>query len=180
MLEVQIQFWQFNTRSCSVHTIMFLLFIFMILSRLVQLNFFPCIHQRPAETVDEEENEALEHKALNQRQYATMNGENGEAINGMEKGKEKQNDHYEDELQGQNLDQTGQESNDHMHGNTNEENGEEMDPSSHPEETKEGIDDQIQVTCLCLLCTCVKMLPFVCYSNRLVCNQSTLSLVLQF
>lgn len=127
--------------------------------------------------MDEEENVSPEHKAFKKREYATMNGENGDAINGMEEGKEKQNDHYQDELQGQDLDQ---ESNGHMHGNTNEENGEEMEPSSHPEETKEGIDDQIQVTCLCLLCTCVKMLPFVCYSNRLVCNQFTSPLVSQF
>ncbi|XP_032078977.1 doublecortin domain-containing protein 2 isoform X1 [Thamnophis elegans] len=103
------------------------------------------VDQRPAETVDEEENVSPEHKALKKREYATMNGENGEAINGMEEGKEKQNDHYQDELQGQNLDQAGQEANGHMHGSTNEENGEEMDPNSHPEETKEGIDDQIQV-----------------------------------
>ncbi|KAG8133370.1 hypothetical protein E2320_011154 [Naja naja] len=100
------------------------------------------VDQRPAETVDEEENILPKHKALKKREYATMNGENGEAINGMEEDKEKQNDHYQDELQGQ--DQAGQESNGHMHGNTNEENGEEMDPSCHPEETKEGID-QIQV-----------------------------------
>ncbi|KAM6455177.1 doublecortin domain-containing protein 2 isoform 1-T1 [Liasis olivaceus] len=110
------------------------------------------VDQRPAETVDEEESVAPEYKALNQGEYSAMkgdadqSGETGEAINGMEEDKEKQNDHYEDELQGQNLDQAGQEeSNGHLHGNTNEENGEVMDPSSHPEETKEGIDDQIQV-----------------------------------
>ncbi|XP_070603456.1 doublecortin domain-containing protein 2 isoform X1 [Erythrolamprus reginae] len=100
------------------------------------------VDQRPAEIVDEEENVSPEHKVFKKREYAAMNGANGDAINGIEESKEKQNDHYQDALQGQNLDQ---ESNGHMHGNTNEENGEEMDPNSHPEETKEGIDDQIQV-----------------------------------
>ncbi|XP_062985855.1 doublecortin domain-containing protein 2 isoform X2 [Elgaria multicarinata webbii] len=94
---------------------------------------------QPAETVDEEENMAPEHNAQHQGEYSAMNGEGGEM------GEEKLNNHYEDEQQGQSLDQAAQEElSSHAHGETNEENGEEMDHKSHEEETKEGIDDQTQ------------------------------------
>ncbi|XP_034981863.2 doublecortin domain-containing protein 2 isoform X1 [Zootoca vivipara] len=103
------------------------------------------LDQRPAETVDEEETMAPEHKARHQEDYSAMNGEadqggdTGEAINGTE---ENLNGHYDDEQQGQNLDQD--EPSSHAHGGTNEENGEQMGHNGHEEETKEGTDDQKQ------------------------------------
>ncbi|KAJ6664418.1 hypothetical protein lerEdw1_007075 [Lerista edwardsae] len=94
------------------------------------------VDQRPAETVDEEENADADHKVQHQDGYAAVNGEvdqggeSGEAING--------NGHEMEE------DQTAQDEPSHAQGGTNEENGEEMDHHSHEEETKEGIDDQTQ------------------------------------
>ncbi|XP_042320464.1 doublecortin domain-containing protein 2 isoform X2 [Sceloporus undulatus] len=103
------------------------------------------VDQRPAETVEEEENIAPEHKAQHQGHYSAMNGEadpgeeTEEAMNGMEEDKEKLNSHYEDAQQGQELDQGAEEESiPHRYGETNEENGEEMDQSHHVEETKEG------------------------------------------
>lgn len=102
---------------------------------------------------------APEHQARHQEDYSAMNGEadqggdTGEAINGTE---ENLNGHYDDEQQGQNLDQD--EPSSHAHGGTNEENGEQMDHNRHEEETKEGTDDQKQVTCLCSFN--VLLLPF--------------------
>ncbi|XP_061449362.1 doublecortin domain-containing protein 2 isoform X2 [Rhineura floridana] len=94
------------------------------------------LDQRPAETVDEEENMAAECKTRHQEEYSAMNGEAYQAINGTE---EKLNGHYDDEQQGQNLDQVAQdELGSHAHGETNEENGEKMDQNHQEEETKEG------------------------------------------
>uniref|UniRef100_A0A8D0BDJ5 Doublecortin domain-containing protein 2 n=1 Tax=Salvator merianae TaxID=96440 RepID=A0A8D0BDJ5_SALMN len=106
------------------------------------------LDQQPAETVDEEENIAPEHKAWHQNDYSSMNGEaeqdgeTGMAINGSE-GKEKWNYPHEEEQQRQILDQAVKDKpGSHPHGETNEENGEEMDHNDHEEEKREGIDDQ--------------------------------------
>ncbi|XP_020637211.3 doublecortin domain-containing protein 2 [Pogona vitticeps] len=107
------------------------------------------VDQRPAETVEEEENIAVEHRALHQGEYSAMNGEadpgeeTGEAMNMMEEDKEKPNDHYRDVQEGQAHEQAAQDMPaNHSKGETCEENGVEMDHDSHEEEIKEGIDDQ--------------------------------------
>ncbi|XP_015270219.1 PREDICTED: doublecortin domain-containing protein 2 [Gekko japonicus] len=101
------------------------------------------IDQRPAETVDEEENVARHNE-----EYSAMNGEadpgeeTGETINEMEKNKEKMDDHSENEQP--ELDEEGEGETSHARGGTNEENGEEMDHNGHEEETKESADDPTQ------------------------------------
>ncbi|XP_053102882.1 doublecortin domain-containing protein 2 isoform X2 [Hemicordylus capensis] len=96
------------------------------------------VDQRPAETVDEEENIGAEHKAQHQEDYAAMNGE---ADQGGETGETIHGGSNEEQ---EGLDQPVQEEPSHAYGGTNEENGEHMDLNGHEEESKEGTDDQIQ------------------------------------
>nr|XP_060630885.1 doublecortin domain-containing protein 2 [Anolis sagrei ordinatus] len=104
------------------------------------------VDQQPAEIVEEEENIALDRHA---QQYSAINGEANpgeateEAMNGIEE--DKQNSRYKDAQQWRELDNgVVDEPIPHKYPETNEENGEEMGHSYHEEETKEGIDDQIQ------------------------------------
>ncbi|XP_044858780.1 doublecortin domain-containing protein 2 isoform X2 [Mauremys mutica] len=112
--------------------------------------------QRPAETVDEEENEE-------EGNDGDMNGdqgeEMGEAANGnvlhneIEENEEKINENYEEEQEEENLGQLEEEGPFRLNGETNEENGEEMEQFNdhndlHPEEeTKapEDFDNQSQI-----------------------------------
>ncbi|XP_060100125.1 doublecortin domain-containing protein 2 [Heteronotia binoei] len=101
------------------------------------------VDQRPAETVDEEENVARYNG-----EYSAMNGEadpgeeTGETVNEMENNKEKMDDHSDNEQP--EIDEAGEGETSHAHGGTNEENGEEMDHNGHEEETKESVDDPTQ------------------------------------
>ncbi|XP_066482138.1 doublecortin domain-containing protein 2 [Tiliqua scincoides] len=108
------------------------------------------VDQRPAETVDEEENTEAAHKVQHQEEYAAVNGEadhseeTGEAINGNGHEMEEEEGEEEEEEEEEEEDQAAQGEPSHAQGGTNEENGEEMDQNGHEEETKEGIDDQTQ------------------------------------
>ncbi|XP_074981456.1 doublecortin domain-containing protein 2 isoform X3 [Caretta caretta] len=114
------------------------------------------VDQRPAETVDEEENEEEgDEGELNGDQGEEM----GEAVNGnvlhneIEENEEKINENYEEEQEEENLGQLEEEGPFHLNGETNEENGEEMEPfNDHndlppEEETKapEDFDNQSQI-----------------------------------
>nr|XP_032624552.1 doublecortin domain-containing protein 2-like [Chelonoidis abingdonii] len=114
------------------------------------------VDQRPAETVDEEENEE-------EGDEGNMNGDQGEemreAANGnvlhneIEENEEKINEHYEEEQEEENLGQLEEEGPFRLNGETNEENGEEMEQFNdrndlHPEKkTKapEDFDNQSQI-----------------------------------
>ncbi|XP_008107000.1 doublecortin domain-containing protein 2 isoform X2 [Anolis carolinensis] len=107
------------------------------------------VDQQSAEIVEEEENIALDQHAQHQGKYSAMNvdanpGEaTEEAMNGIEE--DKLNSHYEDAQQWQDLDNGGEdEPIPQRYAETNEENGEKTGHSHREEETKEGIDDQIQ------------------------------------
>ncbi|XP_048364577.1 doublecortin domain-containing protein 2 [Sphaerodactylus townsendi] len=93
------------------------------------------IDQRPAETVDEEEN-VTRHNG----EYAAMNGEAdpGEET-GENENKEKMEDHSDN--QKPELDAAGEGETSYAQGGTNEENGEEMDLNGH----EESADDPTQV-----------------------------------
>nr|XP_056710200.1 doublecortin domain-containing protein 2 [Euleptes europaea] len=101
------------------------------------------IDQRPAETVDEEEN-VTRHNG----EYTAMNGETEpgeeteETINEVDENKEKMDDHSENEQP--ELDAAGEGETSHAQGGTNEENGEEMDLNGHEEEAKESAHDLTQ------------------------------------
>uniref|UniRef100_A0ACB8FCA2 Uncharacterized protein n=1 Tax=Sphaerodactylus townsendi TaxID=933632 RepID=A0ACB8FCA2_9SAUR len=96
---------------------------------------YVCFFQRPAETVDEEEN-VTRHNG----EYAAMNGEAdpGEET-GENENKEKMEDHSDN--QKPELDAAGEGETSYAQGGTNEENGEEMDLNGH----EESADDPTQV-----------------------------------
>ncbi|XP_069665316.1 doublecortin domain-containing protein 2 isoform X2 [Haliaeetus albicilla] len=119
------------------------------------------LDQRPAETVDEEENAEEENDRgeeayKGQEEYPEVNGEkSGETVKGrseVEENKKKLNYNYEYEAEEtENVDQAEEEELTHLNGKKNEENGEGMEHLNYQgdlrpeEEIKEDSDSQNQV-----------------------------------
>ncbi|XP_064363030.1 doublecortin domain-containing protein 2 isoform X3 [Dromaius novaehollandiae] len=121
------------------------------------------LDQRPAETVDEEENAEEENDRDEEaykggEEYPEVNGkESGEVVKErreVEENEKKLNENYEDKPEERdNVDQAEEEEVTHLNGKTNEENGEEMEQLNHqsdlqPEEEikeQEDPDSQNQV-----------------------------------
>ncbi|KAM6277744.1 doublecortin domain-containing protein 2 isoform 2-T2 [Spheniscus humboldti] len=120
------------------------------------------LDQRPAETVEEEENAEEENDRgeeayKGEEEYPELNGEeSGETVkerSEVEENKKKLNENYEDEAEGtENVDQAEEEELIHLNGKKNEENGEGMEHLNYqgdlqPEEEikEEDSDSQNQV-----------------------------------
>ncbi|XP_075777270.1 doublecortin domain-containing protein 2 isoform X2 [Pelodiscus sinensis] len=111
------------------------------------------VDQRPAEIVDEEENEEEEEGDEREMNGGDQGEETGKAVNGNNL--EKTDENYEEEQEEENLEQCEEEGPFHLNGETNEENGEEMEQFNdyndlHPEEetkSQEDFDNQNQIDC---------------------------------
>ncbi|XP_025935593.1 doublecortin domain-containing protein 2 [Apteryx rowi] len=82
------------------------------------------LDQRPAETVDEEENAEEENDRDEEGYKGREEVKEGKEVEENEK---KLNGNYEDKQEGENVDQAEEEEVTHLNGKTNEENGEEME-----------------------------------------------------